>query len=120
MTRFNAFWQVADSWQRGAFVAIVVATVAQTIFVLVYGTRPWWRHFVGRALFIKSASLCVVLWLTVINTFLRYPGQEQVSSLALWLVAVAIIHQLVALLRTPRVAYPPDDRYTDADCEEMA
>jgi putative copper export protein len=111
VTRFDTFWQYADWWQRSAFIAIMVAAVAQTGFVVVYMLRPWWRHYVGRALLVKSASLLIVLWLTIVNTFVRYPGQRQVSSLALWLVAGAIIYQLVALLRTRRHVYPPDDRH---------
>lgn len=114
MSRFNAFWQTADTWGRAAFVAILVAAIFQTCFVGLYLTRPWWQHFVGRALALKSTSLLVVLWLTIINTFVRYRGQEQVSSIALWLVAGAVIYQFVALARTPRVAYPPDDRYSDS------
>jgi hypothetical protein len=110
VTRFDAFWQIADAWQRSAFVAILVAAVFQSVFVVVYLSRPWWRHFVGRALALKSTSLLVVLWLTIVNTFFRYPGQKQLSTVALWLVACAIVYQLIALLATPRIAYPPDDR----------
>lgn len=111
MTRFDAFWAYADAWQRSALVAIMVAAIIQTVFLAVYLSRPWWRHFVGRALALKSASLWVVLWLTIVNTFFRYPGQEPISSLSLWVIAAAIAYQLVALLRTPRMAYPPDDRH---------
>jgi putative copper export protein len=76
VTRFDTFWQYADTWQRSAFIAIMVAAIAQTGFVVVYMLRPWWRHYVGRALLVKSASLLIVLWLTIVNTFVRYPGQE--------------------------------------------
>lgn len=111
MTRFDTFWTHADTWQRSAFLAIMVAAVVQTCFLAVYLSRPWWQHFVGRALALKSSSLGVVLWLTIVNAFFRYPGQEAVSALGLWLVAAAIIFQFVALLRTRRHVYPPDDRH---------
>jgi putative copper export protein len=109
----TTYWELADSWQHASLVAIAVAAVVQTAFVVVYGSRPWWRHYVGRALFVKSTSLLVVLWLTIANTFLLYPGQHQVSTLSLWLVAVAIIYQFAALIRTPRHTYPPNDRYDE-------
>jgi putative copper export protein len=115
VSRFDVFWSTADVWQRAAFIAIMVAAIAQTGFVGLYVTRPWWRHYVGRALLVKSASLLVVLWLTIVNTFLRYRGQEQISTLALWLIAGAIIYQLVALARTRRDAYPPNDQYDTAN-----
>lgn len=109
--RFHVFWETTDRWQHLAFYAIVLAAIVQTAYIAVYGTRPWWRHYVGRALFFKSASLLVVFWLTIVNTFFAYPGQEQVTTVALWVVAATIAYQFAALLRTRRHAYPPDDRH---------
>lgn len=111
--RFHVFWETADRWQHFAFYAIVFAATVQTAYILVYGSRPWRQHFVGRALFYKSASLLIVLWLTVVNTFFVYPGQEPISTVALWLVAAAITYQFAALLRTPRHADHPDGRHDE-------
>lgn len=111
MNRVETVWRLADTWERLALLALVVSAVAQTAFIFVYGARPWWRHRVGRALFTKSLSLLIVLWLSIVNTFLIYPAQQRVSTLALWLIAAAIVYQLVALLRTRRHVYPPDDRH---------
>lgn len=102
MNHIEAVWRLADGWERLALVALVLATVAQTAFVVVYATRPWWKVRVGRALMLKSAALCVLLWLSVLNTFVLYPGQVQVAAIALCAVTAAIVYQLVALLLSPR------------------
>lgn len=101
-SRWDAVWAATDGWQHLGLVAVIVATFAQTLFILIYATRPWWRVRVGRALMLKSASLCVVLWLTLVGTFLTYRDQEQVDALALCLIALAIVYQLVVLLLSPR------------------
>lgn len=101
-TRWDAVWSAASGWQRVALAALVIATAAQTLFVLIYGTRPWWRARVGRALFLKSAVLCLLLWLTIVNTFVTYPGEEPVAAIALIATAAAIVYQLVALVLSPR------------------
>src|SRR5690242_12669648 len=100
--RWEAVWAVANGWQRVALIALVVATFVQSLFILIYATRPWWRARVGRALFLKSTSLCVVLWLTLIGTFYIYPAENVVNALALCLVAVAVTYQLAVLLLSPR------------------
>lgn len=82
--------------------ALVVAVVAQSAFVVVYGSRPWWRHRVGRALMLKSSSLLAALWLTFVDTFWVYPAEEKAGTVVLAAIAAAITYQLVALLRTPR------------------
>jgi hypothetical protein len=101
-SRWDAVWAATDGWEHLALVAIIVATFAQTLFILIYASRPWWRVRVGRALMLKSASLCIVLWLTLVGTFFVYAHQEQVSALSLCVIAVAIVYQLVALLLSPR------------------
>lgn len=102
MDRIRTVWQLADAWERIALVALVVAAVGQTAFVLVYATRPWWLVQIGRALMSKSATLCWILVLSVVNAFWTYPYQRQVAALSICAVAVAIWYQFIALLRSPR------------------
>lgn len=116
MSRFDAIWDAADFWQRLGLVGFVVAAIFQAPFIIIYlSRRTWWFHFAGRALALKSTSLGMILWLSIINLFFRYPGQEQVSACLTWLLAFAVIYQLAALLKTPRYATPPDDRTTSDD-----
>lgn len=111
MNRWEAVWRAADVWQRWALVALAFAAVGQASFVVIYARRPWWRHFVGRALLLKSASLLLILWLSLINSFVAYPGQEPIAAGVLWLTGLAIWYQVAAISRTPPHVYPPDDRH---------
>lgn len=104
MDRIEAVWRIADGWERLAIVALVVSAVAQTAFVVIWATRPWYLVRIGRALMSKSATLCWVLVLTVVNTFWTYPYERQIASLSICAVAIAILYQLVALVLTPRYA----------------
>lgn len=74
------------------------AAVCQTLFVAVYGVRPWWLHFIGRALFIKSLALMLLVDMAVVHALVEYPGKRAVETAMYALVAVAIAFQLVALL----------------------
>lgn len=104
MDSIEAVWRIADGWERLAIVALIVAAIGQTAFVLIYATRPWYLVRIGRALMSKSATLCWVLVLTVVNTFWAYPYERQIASLSICAVAVAILYQLVALVLSPRYA----------------
>lgn len=91
------------SWFDVGLVALWAAAVVQTGFVIVYGLGPWRRHFVGRALFAKSASLAVLLWLSVINYYLTYRFQLQVTVIATCAVTASIVFQFGALLAQRRI-----------------
>lgn len=102
MNRIEAVWAAADVWERFSLIALVIATLIQTAFVVEYATRPWWLVRIGRALMLKSAALCVLLWLSILNSFVSYSGQEQVAMVTLWLITAAIFYQWLALRTSPR------------------
>jgi hypothetical protein len=91
------------TWPDWGLTALWIAAVVQTCFVVTYGLSPWWRHFVGRALFSKSASLAIILWLTVVNHYLTYDYQLQVSVVATWVVTASICFQFAALVAQRRI-----------------
>lgn len=104
--RWLAVWAAADGWERTALVALLVGAVAQTLFVLIYGTRTWYRVRVGRAIFLKSTALAVVLDLSVVNTLVApYRYQEEVGAVAIVVITLTILYQLFALLLSPRNPY---------------
>lgn len=105
--KWEAIWAVSDNWERMALVAVLVGAVAQTTFVLIYGTRKWWRARVGRALFLKSVCLGLVFDLSLVNSFFTYAWQEQVAAIVLVATAAAILYQLAALVLSPRDPAPP-------------
>jgi hypothetical protein len=81
-------------WAKAAVVAMAIG---QTAFVLLYGTAPWWRDAVGRALFVKSAALMTLVDAAVVALF--FPPPVWVAVAIYWLVAVGIWWQLATLVR---------------------
>jgi hypothetical protein len=94
-------------WMDAGLAALWTATILQTVFVALYATRPWRRHFVGRALFIKSVSLMLILQVSLCNQYLTYRYQLQVSVVLTWFVAVAIAYQTGALIAQMRADRQP-------------
>jgi putative copper export protein len=101
MRDIHDVWVAADGWQRWALIVLAISAVGQTGFFLVYSNRPWFSDEVGRALMLKSSSLMVILWLSLVNQFFIYKYQEAVTTIALTYVAVAIVWQFLTILRTP-------------------
>lgn len=71
---------------------------AQTLFILIYAFRPWWRAFVGQALFTKSLALAVLLDIAVVNKALDYRHEDLVFDVLYAGVVGGITFQLVALI----------------------
>ena len=78
------------------------AAVAQTLFICLYAFRPWWRAFVGRALFTKSLALAVLFDVAILNRYLDYPHEDVVFEWSFFVVVVGITLQLAALVREIR------------------
>lgn len=87
-----------NGWIHVAIGALWVSAVFQTAFILVYGAGPWRYDFIGQALFFKSASLAVVLDVTLLNYYVTYDWQHQVSACLMCTVALAIVYQFAALM----------------------
>jgi hypothetical protein len=92
-----------------------ISAVGQTAFVLMWFTRPWHEHWVGRALMVKSMSLAVYLDFAII---LHYTGPfEGLPLLAVILfgfIAVGIVSQFLTLAvvtwlseRNRKTPFPP-------------
>lgn len=80
--------------------AIIVSAVAQTMFIFLYGTSPWWRHYIGQAMFIKSVSMTLLLDAEVIALlYPEYPHRAEVTAVVHVLIAAAVIWQLFAFLK---------------------
>lgn len=88
------------AWITAYEIALVIGATAQTLFVIIYGTRPWWKHYVGKALFFKSLALMIALWVSFGNIMFRdgYPYQTQIAVCAIWLVSITIVGQCGALI----------------------
>lgn len=81
--------------------AIAVAAVGQTLFVLVYLTFPWWRSFLGRALFFKALAFALLLDFGMLARMTtEWVHEDQIFITLYALFAVGVWGQLFAFLRT--------------------
>lgn len=75
------------------------AGVFQILFVAIYARLPWWSNFIGRALFLMSSSLMLMLTVTVANVYVDYAAEEWVEVGIFATVAVAVTYQYAAMQR---------------------
>lgn len=80
-------------WSAG----LIFAAVGQTLFTLLYMTYPWYRTFLGRALFIKALTLMLLLDVVVMIHFGWYRHNATLVVM-LGLTAVGIWGQFTAFL----------------------
>ena len=90
-----------DSWRH---LAIITAAIPQTMFVITWGLLPWWKDFVGRALFFKSASFAILLDAAAAYIFLEGKYEDATIVGLYWLVALSCWWQFGALLKQLRLA----------------
>lgn len=82
-----------------AEIALLVAAAAQTVFVVIYATKAPWRHnFIGRALFLKSTVLWLLLAISLANNYLAYPYQLETAVVLMCLLAFAVVYQCASLI----------------------
>lgn len=72
--------------------------VAQGLFVSFLVTTKWRRWRAGRALFIKSAALAVMLVLTLAAWYALVPHLLEIASVLIWVMAAAITYLLWSLI----------------------
>jgi hypothetical protein len=79
-------------------VLVHVSAVAQTVFVVLWLTLPWWREWVGRALMIKSVALALFLDFSLINHYAGdYAWRPYITAALFALVTAGIVSQVIAL-----------------------
>lgn len=81
---------------------VAIAAVCQTCFVGLYSLRPWWRHYVGKALFYKSLSLALLLDTQIMSVWVQFRYQELLDTVVIAVVTGAVVIQLGALARQMR------------------
>lgn len=105
------FWRYAP---------VILCAPAQTAFVLIYSIRgfgagKWWRDYIGRALFIKSVTLDLLIvsatiayaynWANGVYTSITFDTDrywkdwESLVIIGYWLVLFGVYYQLYALIR---------------------
>jgi hypothetical protein len=81
---------------------ITVAALGQTLFVALYLTFPWYRSFLGRALFFKAVAFGVLLDIASVARLSGWLNNDALFVTLYGLLAVGIWVQLGAFIRTKR------------------
>ena len=80
-------------------VTISTAAVGQTLFIGLYVTFPWWRSFLGRALFGKAVVLLVLVDFAALSRLFGFGGVDRIFVVLYGLLALGIWVQFFAFLR---------------------
>jgi predicted alpha/beta-fold hydrolase len=78
---------------------LIVWAVAQTLFIGLWLFRPWFRTYIGRAMFFKSLSMMFLVDDAVVGLMFDWPWEEEQHTLVLVLGMTGSIWQLFAWVR---------------------
>lgn len=85
-----------DTWRT---ITLGVTASAQTVFVSLYLTFPWWRNFLGRALFGKAVMLALFINFAFAARVFGF-GDHDVPFIILYLLlAAGVILEVVAFIK---------------------
>jgi len=84
------FWRTAG---------ILFAAVGQTLFALLYVTFPWWKNFLGRALFFKAVVFMVLVDVAVAGRIWDWPHEDAIFVGLYWVLGLGIWVQVAAFAR---------------------
>lgn len=88
-----------DTWRT---INLGIAALGQTAFVLLYLTFPWYKTFLGRALFFKAVTLGVLVDFVWIARYYKFGYFDILFVWMYGVLAVAIWFQFLAFLRVKR------------------
>lgn len=75
------------------------AALGQTAFVVTWVTMPWWTHWVGRALMVKSLALMIYLDIALVLARVDYfYGLHLLATILFGFIVIGIYTQLITLL----------------------
>lgn len=80
-------------------VTIISAAIGQTCFTVLYVLFPWWKSFLGRALFFKASSFMILLDVAVLGRALDWSAEDLTFVGLYALVAAGVWAQFFAFLR---------------------
>ena len=80
-------------------VLLWVSAIGQSLFVIVWATRPWYRHWVGRALMVKTVALALYLDFAVLVNFVDpFPALQLLGVILFGHITVGIWSQVVVIV----------------------
>lgn len=80
-------------------VALTVAAVVQTAFVLFYTTFPWWQTFLGRALYGKAVVLMLIVDFACLSRWFDFGANDRIFVVLYAALSVGIVWQFIAFVR---------------------
>ena len=80
-------------------VFFAMAALLQTLFVVLYLTFPWYKTFLGRALFGKAFVLAVTLDTVILARVFDWDGFEVIFTFLSFALVLGIFAQLVAFFK---------------------
>lgn len=78
--------------------ALGVMALGQTLFAAIYITFPWWRTFLGRALFYKAMAFALILDVFMLNRVWEIPHKDVVFVVLYFVLASGIWFQFFVFL----------------------
>lgn len=85
-----------DTWRR---INVILAAIGQTVFVTLYLFFPWWKSFLGRALFYKAVVFALLLNVATVGFIFDWPFEDGAIVALYGLVATGIWAQNVAFIK---------------------
>lgn len=88
-----------DLWRT---LALFVVAVGQTCFVLLYTTFPWYKSFVGRALFYKALMLALITDTFIVVRFFGFENTDVLFLSLYSMLGIGVWWQFFAFLSVRR------------------
>jgi len=85
-----------DLWRR---ITVIAAATGQTVFIALYLLFPWWKSFLGRALFYKAIVFGLLLNVATVGFAFDWPMEDWTIVFLYGLVASGIWGQNVAFVK---------------------
>lgn len=89
-------------WNSARTVALITCAVTQTAFVVFYLTFPWFRSFLGRALFSKALALMVIVDFAALSRYFEFGDNDKMFTVLYWCLTLGVIAQFRAFIRVKR------------------
>lgn len=90
-----------DFWRS---IALGSVALGQTLFVALYLTFPWWKTFLGRALFYKALILMILADFAFLARVFDFAGEDVLFVILYGLLATGVWFQFAAFLVVKRNA----------------
>lgn len=92
-------WLPCIPWLDVYLWGLKAAVVTQAAFVVVFATTEWRRYRTGRALFLKSAVIAVLLGLSLAGYYRSIPHLVEIGAALMWLMEAAVLYLLWSVVR---------------------